>query len=77
MLTLTSTLQGTDSVQLAGLRAASVSSIPELEKLLAASIHNRSTASTNCNLHSSRSHFVFRLLVRSLLMLGSGLRIGV
>lgn len=46
---------------LAGLRSAAVTCIEELDKLLAAATTGRKTGATNCNTHSSRSHFLFRL----------------
>jgi len=50
-------------VTVAGLGSARVQDAADLERLLETAARARSTASTQCNAHSSRSHYVFRLSI--------------
>jgi kinesin family protein C1 len=50
-----------DSVQVHGLRSATVSGSEQLADLMAVAAKSRATASTKCNDMSSRSHYLFRL----------------
>ena len=49
------------AVTVPGLRTERIADSADLDRMLAAAARARTTASTKCNEHSSRSHYVFRL----------------
>lgn len=58
-------LQTADGVAVAGLSQAEVQTMAEAERMMRAGAANRAVAATKGNEHSSRSHLVFSVYLKS------------
>ena len=60
------------TVRVRGLRSVDVRSAEEIFEILERTLQNRRTAETLCNRHSSRSHAIFRISIRSTIVTPTG-----